>query len=623
MIMVKEYEIKELEKLLDKSRTTILRLAKKENWTVTKRKVGNTYKNFYLASDVRGYLKEDTAVAEPIEEEVEITRTVPAADPEAVDELPDWNQQVAWARYILCVKLEEAYNNSIELKGKVINDFVKNVHENFPQQMRVLKTLSVSTLRRWFGIYSKDRNPLALASGHGTNKGTRRVSEEVLEAVKSLYKSKNKPCMMFVYERVIARFGVDAITYGTMRNFIKNDMTELEKDRARMGSKEFKDTYTPYVVRDYADIKAGQVWMSDGHDLEMMCYRGNKKKSNGERYFGSPKLIVWIDVKSRLITGWTLSWTETTESIAIALKRGIEKYGVPEQLFTDNGKAYKSKVLKGTDELDGIYASLGLKVTHALPYNAQSKHIERWFVDFKETFAKASITYKGGNIVERPERMKSFAGDKIAKGIILEQEELEAEIERFIEYKNHGYYLLRREAGLKAHRGKGMNNRTPLECFNEENPVGQRKMLTEEELRLLFLYEEIRVVQQNGIEYLGNTYINEALPFHLGEKVRIKFDPHDLRSIYVYLDTGEFLCKAVKLQTAAWQNDIDAIKAKKNRIKKITKLEKEIIGIREEERVETGVIEYNYQETEKRALEQAKVKKKQIYLGNGVYQEID
>lgn len=619
--MVKEYEGKELEKLLGKSRTQILRLAKEKNWQIVKKKVGRTYKNFYLAENVDNYIKalEEKEASKPAR-----VRTVIKKEATTIDELPLWNQRVAWARYILCNKLEEQYSSSAGSKLEIVENFVENASKDFPQQMEVIKKLSVPTLRRWFGVYLKNKtNPLALSSGHGTNKGVRRIDTEVLEAIRGLYKSKNKPNMMFVYERIVAAFGTDAISYGTMRNYIKYDMTSVEKDKARMGAKEFKDTYSPYIIRGYDDIKAGQVWMSDGHDLEMMCYRGNKKKANGERYYGSPKLIVWIDVKSRLITGWTLSWTETTESIAIALKRGIEKYGVPEQLFTDNGKAYKSKILKGTDELDGIYASLGLEVSHALPYNAQSKHIERWFVDFKETFTKSSITYKGGNISERPERMKSFAMDKIAKGKILEQEELEAALEAFINYKNHSYYALRRETGRKAHRGRGMNNRTPLEVFNEENPVGERKMLSDEKLRLLFLYEEIRTIQQNGIEYLGNTYEHENLYFHQKEKVKIKFDPHDLRSIYVYLETGEFLCKADKLQTAGWSNDIDSIKAKANRHKKIAKLEKLIIGIREEEREETGIIEYNFEKKEEEKLIEVKKKKKEIYLGNGIYQVID
>lgn len=619
--MVKEYEGKELEKLLGKSRTQILRLAKEKNWQIVKKKVGRTYKNFYLAESVDNYIKalEEKEASKPAR-----VRTVIKKEATTIDELPLWNQRVAWARYILCNKLEEQYSSSAGSKLEIVENFVENASKDFPQQMEVIKKLSVPTLRRWFGVYLKNKtNPLALSSGHGTNKGVRRIDTEVLEAIRGLYKSKNKPNMMFVYERIVAAFGTDAISYGTMRNYIKYDMTSVEKDKARMGAKEFKDTYSPHIIRGYNDVKAGQEWMSDGHDLEMMCYRGNKKKANGERYYGSPKLIVWIDVKSRLITGWTLSWTETTESIAIALKRGIEKYGVPKKVFTDNGKAYKSKILKGTDELDGIYASLGLEVSHALPYNAQSKHIERWFRDFKESFAKSSITYKGGNISERPERMKSFAMDKITKGKILEQEELEAALEAFINYKNHSYYALRRETGRKAHRGRGMNNRTPLEVFNEENPVGERKMLSDEKLRLLFLYEEIRTIQQNGIEYLGNTYEHENLYFHQKEKVKIKFDPHDLRSIYVYLETGEFLCKADKLQTAGWSNDIDSIKAKANRHKKIAKLEKLIIGIREEEREETGIIEYNFEKKEEEKLIEVKKKKKEIYLGNGIYQVID
>ena len=620
--MVKEYEIKQVEKLLGKSRTQVMRIAEKENWQITKKKVGRTYKNFYLVEDVKKYLKDSKELVEKTQKNR--VRTVIKKEAKAVDELPAWNQKVAWARFILCKKLEEKYEQGGS-KGEIIQEFVENCSKEFPSQMEVVKNLTVSTLRRWWGIYIKDKtNPLALSSGHGATKGTRRIEPEVLEAIRGLYKSKNKPSMMFVFERIIAQFGIDAISYGTLRNYIKNDMTSIEKDKARMGAKEFKDAHTPYIVRSYEDIKAGQVWMSDGHDLELMCYRGNKKKSNGERYFGSPKIVVWIDVKSRFIVGWTLGWTETTESIAIALKRGIEKYGVPEQLFTDNGKAYTSKVLEGTDELDGIYASLGLEVSHALPYNAQSKHIERWFVDFKETFAKSSITYKGGNIMERPERLSSFAKDKINKGAILEEEELEAALEAYINYKNHQYYDMRRAAGLGGHRGKGMKNRTPLEVFNQENPVNKRKMLSDEQLRLLFLYEEIRVVQQNGIEYLGNTYIHEALYFHQRERVKIKFDPHDLRSIYVYLDTGEFLCKAEKLQEAGWSNDIDSIKAQKNRLKKISKLNKEIMALREEEREETGVIEYSFKE--KKDLESKeevkkieKKNKKEIYLGNGVY----
>lgn len=623
------YDIKEIQNLLNVSRTQVLRIADEHNWEVAKVKVGRTYKNVYKKQDVESYL---VPIKEKDEkEEKEYTRTVKLKEAKHIDELPDWNQQLANAKYILCIKLEEAYEYTAGTKTQIIEKFVENVYKDFPQQMEVIKNISVSSLRRWYGIFIKNKdNPLALASGHGTNKGIRYVSPDVLETVKSLYLSKNKPKMTVVWEQVIQLYGANVISYGTLRNYIKNDLSKLEKDLGRMGRKEFKDTHMPFIQRDYSDIKAGDIWMSDGHDLEMMCYRGNKRKSNGERYFGSPKLIVWIDVKSRLITGWTLAWTETTEAIAIALKRGIEKYGLPKGLYTDNGKAYKSKVLKGTEELDGLYATLGLEVNHALPYNAQAKHIERWFVDFKESFTKLSHTYKGGNIVERPEHMKSFAMEKLVKGQILEQEELEQAIEVWIKNKNDWYYKLRRAGGLKAHRGKGMDNLTPLELFNKENPAESRRMLPEEKLRLLFLYEEIRTVQQNGIEYLGNTYTHEELYFHLGDRVKIKYDPHQLEEIYVYLETGEFLCKATKLKYAGW-NDIDAIKEHKKRLKKIKKLSREILDIREEIREQENIVEHSledYIETEKAGrLEYNKIEKESdkdvVYLDDGIYVEID
>ncbi len=643
MVAVKEYEIKDLEKLLKKERTQILRLAKAENWAVRKVKVGRTYKNIYTGEEIEKYLEkvkqlEEEKKVEKIVKKV-MTRTVIKKEASAIDELPAWNQRVANARYILCIKLEEEYEDNWGSKEEIIQKFVKDVPAKYPQQFEILKSISIGTLRRWYGIYKKDKqNPLALASGHGTNKGIRRVEAEVLETAKSLYFSKNKPKMTVVWQKLLELYGANVISYGTLRNYLNNDVNIIEKNKARMGAKEFKDAHSPHIVRDYRDIKAGDIWMSDGHDLEMMCYQGKRKKANGERYFGSPKLIVWIDVKSRLITGWTLSWTETAEAIAIALKRGIERFGLPKGLYTDNGAAYKSKVLKGNEELDGIYASLGLEVNHALPYNAQAKHIERWFVDFKESFTKESLTYKGGNIVERPEPMKSFAMTKLLKGEILEQEELEQEIERWIEKKNHFYYALRRAAGLKAHRGRGMNGRTPLEVYNEECPEKSRVMLSDEKLRLLFLYEETRTIQQNGIEYLGNTYIHELLYFHQTEKVKIKYDPHNLSSIYVYLSTGEFLCKADKLQTAGW-NDVTAIKEHEKRVKKIAKLSKEIIGIREEIREETNIIDYKLDVVEpleyrkerlsyKGKIEDAEIiedkkEKKKIYLGNDIYVDID
>ena len=170
-----------------------------------------------------------------------------------------------------------------------------------------------------------------------------------------------------------------------------------------------------------------------------------------------------------------------------------------------------------------------------------------------------------------------------------------------------------------------MNNRTPLEVFNEEYPIESRRMLSEEKLRLLFLYEDIRTVQQNGIMFMGYTYEHEQLYFHQTEKVKIKYDPHDLKSLYVYLETGEFLCKANKLQEAGF-NDITAIKRHKNRLKKINSLSSQILGIREKIRDDSGIIELKERENiiEAEVIEDktSKETKRKVYIDKDLYVEI-
>ncbi|MCQ9626884.1 transposase [Cetobacterium somerae] len=617
--MEKYYDIEEFAKLLGKSRTVALRLANKESFTVEKVKNGRTFKNMYLKTEIDKYL--NIGAITP----TTLTRTVAKQEVNSVDELPEWNQRIAWARYVICLKLREAYESDGK-KGDIIEEFVKDLPENFPKQFEIIKKISVPTLRRWYSSFLKDsENPLVLATDLGAKKGLRNIPEEALVDIRTLYKSRNKPSMMFVYERIIAKYG-NIVTYATLRNYLTNDLNVIEKAQGRMGDKEFRDKHSIYTKRDYTVLRVNEYWVSDGHDLELMCYRKGMKNAKGERILSSPKMMVWMDVRTRFVVGWTLAWTETTESIAIALKRGIEKYGVPEKVYTDNGKAYKSKVLKGTDELDGIYESLGIAVTHTLPYSGQSKHIERWFRVFKENFAKGSITYKGGNIIERPERLGSFAVEKIDKGMILEEDELITAIESWLEYANHGYYKLR-----GGHRGQGMEGKTPKELYYEYLDKEDRKVLSDEKLRLLFMYEDIRVITRNGINYFGQTYSHEDLYFRQGEKVKIKYDPHDLKIILVYALSGEYICKAERLSEFGF-NDVEGIKSKKRREKDIRKLSKQLIGLREQEREENGLLEYqeHFRRKEnnlecidyKEAVETSN-KAKEVSIGDGLVLEID
>ena len=118
--MEKYYDIDELIDLFKKPRTSTLRIIAKENFTVEKIKNGRTFKNVYLKSEIDKYLNIDAITPNTL------TRTVAKQEVNTVDELPEWNQKIAWARYVICLKLREAYESNGK-KGDIIEEFVKTL----------------------------------------------------------------------------------------------------------------------------------------------------------------------------------------------------------------------------------------------------------------------------------------------------------------------------------------------------------------------------------------------------------------------------------------------------------------------------------------------------------------
>ena len=86
----------------------------------------------------------------------------------------------------------------------------------------------------------------------------------------------------------------------------------------------------------------------------------------------------------------------------------------------------------------------------------------------------------------------------------------------------------------------------------------------------------------------------------------------------MYQETGEFLCKAEQLGLAGWK-DVTAIKTHKKRLQKISKLSKEIIGIREDIRDDLGLIDATIIDDTK--VIENKSKKERILIGEGIYLE--
>ena len=58
-------------------------------------------------------------------------------------------------------------------------------------------------------------------------------------------------------------------------------------------------------------------------------------------------------------------------------------------------------------EVPGVFKRLGINMTNAIVRNAKAKIIERRFRDVKDSLSRLFNTYTGGNVVEKPERLKT------------------------------------------------------------------------------------------------------------------------------------------------------------------------------------------------------------------------
>ncbi len=547
-----EYTTNEIAVIANVSTRQVRRIAQREGWIERKETKGAISVSYYDKKQVDKYFGINQKAIVSVKEKME------KKEIKQIDELPEWNQTIAYARLFLCAKLDEYYKVTDKSKMEAIQSFIEEAKEKYQEVLEKLYGFSEASLRRWYNLYlESDGNPLALASGHGHNKGKRNLTDEQKELIIQFYGTKNKPSIMSVREKLL--LSGHNISCAIIKGFLKDDLPQFLLDNLREGKKEHRDHYEPFVLRNYKE-KPNAVWMSDGHDIEMSCIMPDGSLQ-------SPKLMVWQDHSTRMWVGWTLAMKESVEPIVESLKNGIERWGKPDSVYTDNGRAYKSKTMKGEGELLGIYASLGIeRVHHALPYNAQAKAIERSFRDFKETFAKNFVTYKGGHVLERPERLKEILKlvnkkEKLTKkeqeiwDSIPTYEELEKLIEQYVEYRNHMYYKIR-----GGHRGEGMNGKTPLERMETECPPEKRKTVDSQQLRMMCMYEEIRRVQQAGIELKNQFYIAPETFQYINHKVKVRYDNRNLSRIYVYKLSGEYLFEAEIRNKVDFYNSIDEIK---------------------------------------------------------------
>lgn len=477
-------------------------------------------------------------------------------------EAPNWAKQQA-EKYL------QILENSKGLKGNDLKQFIEEWNKvNEPTSYS-----SVIKMRKRYFRYGLN----GLLSRHGQHLRGTSVQDNYFEYFKNLYLIEGatslRTCWDLTLGYAIREFNADRKNFPSFMAFKRRLDKEIPKQSiylARYGQSAWNRKYGGYIDRDYSNILCNEVWISDHAQLDVACF-----DSDGKVVF--PWITVWRDYKSGKWLGWILQTKNpNSDFIFQSFYYAAQEFGLPKDVIIDNGKDYRSKDFAGgrsnfkvdisKGQTSAMLKELNVKVHFALPYNAQTKPVERDFLKIKELLSKHCVGYRGGNVVERPEKL----ANEIKAGKIMQFEDFKKIFDDFI------LNVLNK----KPSNGKNLNGICPDELFYNEYT---EKITPSRDALKLFCMRTSRnfTIGQNGIQdrQLGITYWADWMITRSGLKVYLRRDVQDYKEAWAfkaYNDEFVGTVKAVKAVAALHADKVskeefkEALSIKKRNLK-ITK----------------------------------------------------
>lgn len=449
-------------------------------------------------------------------------------------EVPSW-AKIQAQKYLPILK------NSENLRGNELKSFIEQWNLNNPEL-----TTSYTSLVRMRGRYLK-YGLAGLISRYGTNSKKCSVSDLYFEYFKKLYLKEGAPSLRSCWEQTlgyaILKFNANKDKFPSHMAFKRRMDREIPKQSiylARYGESAWNRKYSQYIERDYSNIICGKVWVSDHAQIDVAC-----RMPDGSVKF--PWVTAWRDYKSGKWLGWILQTNHPNSDLIFqTFYNSALEYGLPEDIIIDNGKDYRSKDFAGgrkiqVEEQDTtcMLEELNVNVHFALPYNAQTKPIERDFLKIKNWLSKHCVGYRGGNVVERPE----ILAEEIKNDKIMSFEDFKTLFDNFI------------VDVFNKHHSNGKNHKglSPDELFYQE--FTEKVAPSKDALKLFCMRTSKNfTIGRNGIKdsALGITYWADWMSLKRGIKVYLRRDIKDYADAWVFNALNdEFIGKAKVVKAVA------------------------------------------------------------------------
>lgn len=342
------------------------------------------------------------------------------------------------------------------------------------------------TIKNWYYEYKNHGFDSLIAKRRKDKDKFRKIKdEEVVDRIIELREKYPRITTKSIYRKLIEEGYIsEDVSIHAIFRYLKNNNL-----KAVQISKKEKKKYE----HDYPNDS----WQSDTSTGPYIKVDGKTKKVY---------LIMIIDDTSRLIVGYDFFFEDNAINMQQVLKSAIKKYGVPKQLYVDNGSPYKN------EQISLITARLGIRLIHAKPYSPTGKgKIERSFRTIKDGWLNCT----DWNTFKTIEDIKESFSNYLYK-----------------EYINKEHSEIKKSPNNKWHEG-----------------IKEKKTITEEEVEEAFMHSRTSKVYTDSTIHLNND--KYEVPYkYVGQKIEVRYYVSNPKEIIIYKDGKRCeTCKLVDVKT--------------------------------------------------------------------------
>ena len=198
--------------------------------------------------------------------------------------------------------------------------FRQAAEKNYPDADGIPRTVSVSTIERWYSAYKKGGFDALLPAGRSDAGTSRKLDDDLKQRIRYLKKEYPRMTAAEIFRKLRADGSIHTgeVSQSTVERFVRCIIEEA-------GTAVTKD------MRRYEKEHINEVWCGD------TCYGPYLQTPDGKKRV---YIIALIDDASRYIVGADLFFQDRFENLMTVIRSAVLKHGRPGLFNFDNGSTY-------------------------------------------------------------------------------------------------------------------------------------------------------------------------------------------------------------------------------------------------------------------------------------------